>query len=99
MYGNEHYIGNSIKKYLKNNPDMRRSDIFLTTKIWCQEYLPRDAYDSIVLSLERLKVDYIDCALLHLSYVMKKNVPFAREDMTIEQVWRDSILTLLYKGM
>jgi diketogulonate reductase-like aldo/keto reductase len=60
MYGNEKFIGDTLKKH-----KIPRKDIFLTTKI-----LPSDmTYDrtkkSIESSLKKLQCDYLDMVLIH----------------------------------
>lgn len=59
-YLNEKAVGDAIKE-----SGIPREDIFITTKIWVQDY----SYDGVLkateASLERLGVDYIDLMLLH----------------------------------
>lgn len=59
-YMNEKAVGDAIKE-----SGIPREEIFITTKIWVQNFSYEDALKSIDLSMERLGVDYIDLMLLH----------------------------------
>lgn len=59
-YFNESEVGEAI---LESGID--RKDIFLTTKVWIDNYGEGQTYDSIIESLKKLKTDYIDLILLH----------------------------------
>jgi len=98
MYGNESMVGKALSHYLTCNPDLTRSDVYITTKLWCQEYTPSEASNSVNLSLERFQLDYIDCLLLHLPYNMKKRVPLSRDSMSLVDVWNSSLLPLVTSG-
>lgn len=58
IYGNEIEIGESLK-----NADIPREDIFITTKLYPNQYDHPE--ESIELALKNLNVDYIDLMLLH----------------------------------
>lgn len=59
-YFNEAEVGNAISK-----TDVPREDLFITTKVWLEFYGYENAYNSVLKSMEKLKVDYIDLVLLH----------------------------------
>lgn len=59
-YLNETAVGAAI-----NASGVSRDDIFLTTKLWVQDYGEERATKSIDGSLKRLDQDYIDLLLLH----------------------------------
>lgn len=59
-YLNEREVGAAI-----NESDVDRDDIFLTTKLWVQDYGEEQASQAIDKALERLDQDYIDLLLLH----------------------------------
>lgn len=60
IYGNEKEIGKAII-----DSKIDRNEIFLTTKIWIDNY-PKDKLESSFLqSLKDLQVDYVDLILLH----------------------------------
>jgi len=60
VYLNERGIGQAMKE-----SDVPREEIFLTTKIWVQDYGYEKTKAAIDKALERLQVDYIDMMLLH----------------------------------
>lgn len=60
MYGNEVEVGRAI-----GASGLPRGDIFLTTKIWPDDFTG-DAFDrAVAASLEALGTDYVDLLLLH----------------------------------
>lgn len=59
-YFNEEEVGSAIAKSL-----VPREEIFLTTKVWLEHYGYEAAKKSLEVSLEKLKVEYIDLVLLH----------------------------------
>ncbi len=60
IYGNEAEVGEAII-----TSGIQRRDIFLTTKVWVENY-KRDAFlRSVDESLAKLKTDYVDLLLLH----------------------------------
>lgn len=59
-YLNEREVGKAIK-----NSGVEREDIFLTTKLWLQDFGYERAKEAFQRSLERLQTDYIDLYLLH----------------------------------
>lgn len=59
-YLNECEVGKAIK-----NSGVKREDIFLTTKLWLQDFGYERAKEAFQRSLERLQTDYIDLYLLH----------------------------------
>lgn len=61
-YLNETAVGEAIKE-----SGIPREEIFITTKVWVQDYSYEKTIKAVELSLERLGVDYIDLMLLHQS--------------------------------
>lgn len=59
-YGNEEAIGNAIAA-----SDIKREDLFLTTKIWNTHRGYHLVMQSFEESLQRLQTDYVDLLLLH----------------------------------
>jgi len=59
-YFNEEEVGNAIK-----NSGIPREEIFITTKIWIDNYGYENCKKSVEESLRKLKTDYIDLVLLH----------------------------------
>ncbi|MFR5707728.1 aldo/keto reductase [Faecalitalea cylindroides] len=59
-YFNESEVGEALKE-----SDVPRKEIFLTTKVWIDNYGEGKSYDSVVESLKKLQTDYLDLILLH----------------------------------
>lgn len=57
-YDNEEFVGSAIRK-----SGVDRKDIFLVTKVNFDRY--EDAYESVLESMDKLGVEYIDLVLLH----------------------------------
>lgn len=62
-YMNEKEVGQAIA-----DSGIPREDIFVTTKLWLQDYAYDLAVKGLNASLEKLGVDYIDLVLLHQPY-------------------------------
>lgn len=60
IYGNEQFLGNALAK-----SDIRREDLFITTKIWNDNQWWDDLLPSLDESLERLQTSYVDLLLIH----------------------------------
>ena len=62
-YFNEEQVGNAIR-----HSGLKREDVFITTKLWVQDYEYEDALHAFDKSLKLLGLDYIDLYLLHKPY-------------------------------
>ena len=62
-YFNEKEVGNAIR-----NSGLKRADLFITTKLWVQDYETEDALRAFDKSMKLLPLDYLDLYLLHKSY-------------------------------
>lgn len=62
-YFNEQEVGQAVK-----DSEVEREDIWITSKLWLQDYEYEDARKAIDLSLEKLGTDYMDLYLLHQPY-------------------------------
>lgn len=59
-YFNEEAVGNAIQKC-----GIPREEIFLTTKVWIDNYGYENTKASVLESMKKLKTDYLDLILLH----------------------------------
>ena len=59
-YFNEEEVGNAIKK-----SDIPREELFITTKVWIEHYGYEECRKSVIESMRKLQLDYIDLVLLH----------------------------------
>lgn len=62
-YFNEKQVGNAIRQ-----SGLKREDIFVTTKLWVQDYEYDDALRAFDRSMKLLGLDYLDLYLLHKPY-------------------------------
>lgn len=62
VYMNEEAVGKAIKRAVDEGI-VKREDMFITTKLWLQDY--DDVQTAIDTSLEKLGLDYIDLYLFH----------------------------------
>lgn len=75
-YFNEEEVGNAIQK-----SGIDRKEIFLTTKVWLEHYGYEEAKKSILVSMEKLKTDYLDLCLLHQPFSDVYGAYRAMEDL------------------
>ena len=59
-YFNESEVGDAIREC-----GVPREELFITTKVWIDNYGYDKCRESVLKSLEKLKTDYIDLVLLH----------------------------------
>lgn len=62
-YFNEEQVGNALR-----HSGLKREDLFVTTKLWVQDYEYDDALRAFDLSMKKLGLDYLDLYLLHKPY-------------------------------
>lgn len=62
-YQNEEAVGKAIK-----DSDIPRDQIWVTSKLWLQDYAYEEAKKAIDLSLKKLGLDYVDLYLVHQPY-------------------------------
>jgi diketogulonate reductase-like aldo/keto reductase len=63
-YRNEDVIGVALQKVFAKGV-IKRSDVWITTKLWLTSRRPELVEPAIPGSLARLKIDYIDLFLIH----------------------------------
>ncbi|XP_068654504.1 non-functional NADPH-dependent codeinone reductase 2-like [Aristolochia californica] len=93
IYGSETSVGEGIADALRLGLIKSREELFVTTKLWCQ-----DAHRDLVLpalrkSLDNLQLEYLDLYLIHWPVSMKPGefqYPVPKEDfcsMDFKSVW------------
>jgi len=60
IYGNEAEVGQAVAQ-----SGVPRSELFLTTKIWTDNYAKTKLIPSLRESLDKLRTDYVDLTLIH----------------------------------
>ncbi|CAF4420109.1 unnamed protein product, partial [Rotaria sp. Silwood2] len=75
IYQNEHEIGNGIHKAIEQSQgQIKREDLFITTKLWNQHHPSEEVEWALRDSLKKLRLDYVDLYLIHWP-VAFKNMP------------------------
>lgn len=62
FYENEQFLGEAIQRAISAGV-VKREDLFIVTKLWHTEYADPEA--ALSRSLAKLKLDYVDCYLIH----------------------------------
>lgn len=77
IYGNERMLGAAWQA-----AGLQRSEIFITTKVWIQNFGPKKLKSSFADSLTNLNTDYVDLLLLHFPVtIIRKKAWAAMEDL------------------
>ncbi|OYQ25369.1 dehydrogenase [Pseudomonas mandelii] len=69
-YRNEEQVGVAFKEMLDAG-NVRREDLFITTKLWNTNHRPERVEPAFEASCRRLQVDYIDCYLIHTPFAFQ----------------------------
>lgn len=64
-YLNEDEVGQGIREFLAEDPSVKRSDLFINTKVWNSLHEFDEVQWSMNDSLRRLGLDYVDLFLIH----------------------------------
>jgi diketogulonate reductase-like aldo/keto reductase len=83
FYQNEDEVGDALHDFLAKNPDIKREDIFIGTKVWNHLHEPDDVKWSAQNSCDKLRVAYLDLFLVHWPIAAEKdanNMPLLGPD-------------------
>ena len=72
FYLNEGEVGDALHDFLKENPSVKREDIFICTKVWNHLHRPEDVAWSLESSLKKFRLDYMDLFLIHWPIAAEK---------------------------
>ena len=91
-YQNEEAVGDAIQEAFKAGT-LRREELFVTTKLWNSNHRPERVKPAFDASRGRLRLDYVDCYLIHTPFAFQ---PGDNQDPRDEQgrVIYDSGITL-----
>nr|XP_048316659.1 aldo-keto reductase family 1 member C21-like [Myodes glareolus]XP_048316660.1 aldo-keto reductase family 1 member C21-like [Myodes glareolus] len=70
VYKTEDYVGEVIQSKIADGT-VRREDIFLTSKVWCNCLRPELVRSSLEQSLKKFQVDYVNLYLMHFPTALK----------------------------
>ncbi len=82
-YFNEEQVGEAIAEC-----DVPRDELFITTKVWIENYGYEKCKESVYESLKKLNLDYIDLVLLHQPFSDYYGAYRALEELNEEGVIR-----------
>ena len=95
-YNNEKLIGNTLEKLFKDNK-IKRSDIFVTSKVWNTFHRKNKVIEGLKSSLHDLKLEYLDLGLIHWPMAYKEgkenhpkhtNGSSMDLDISVVETWR-----------
>ncbi|EJC80215.1 aldo/keto reductase, diketogulonate reductase [Rhizobium leguminosarum bv. trifolii WSM2297] len=92
-YRNEDVVGDAMREAFAAGT-VRRSDVFVTTKLWNTNHRPERVKRAFEASRRRLQVDYVDCYLIHTPFAFKPGDDQDPRDGTGQIVY-DSGLSLI----
>jgi len=69
-YRNETAVGEAMQEAFKTG-QIRREDVFVTTKLWNNNHRPERVLPAFEASLRRLQLDYVDCYLIHTPFAFQ----------------------------
>ncbi len=64
VYGNENEIGQAISDAMGNN-EVIRNELWITSKLWNNRHIKADIQPAIEVTLDSLKLEYLDLYLIH----------------------------------
>ncbi|XP_058722621.1 methylecgonone reductase-like [Vicia villosa] len=73
-YGSEESLGQAIAQSLEQGFIENRSELFVTTKLWCTEAHPGLVLPALENSLKRLGLEYVDLYLIHFPVRLRQGV-------------------------
>jgi diketogulonate reductase-like aldo/keto reductase len=69
-YRNEEAVGDAMQEAFKAGT-VRREDLFVTTKLWNTNHRPERVKPAFDASCRRLRLDYLDCYLIHTPFAFQ----------------------------
>ena len=69
-YRNEQAVGAAMQDIFKAGA-IQRKDVFVTTKLWNNNHRPERVRPAFEASRQRLRLDYVDCYLVHTPFAFR----------------------------
>ncbi|KAK9103140.1 hypothetical protein Sjap_020394 [Stephania japonica] len=74
MYATEEAVGAAIKEALERELIKNRDELFVSTKLWCNNAHPDRVRPAVKESLRKLGLEYVDLYLIHAPVTMEPHV-------------------------
>ncbi|XP_054159736.1 aldose reductase C-like [Oppia nitens] len=89
LYKNEEFVGEKLREIFKRKDKFRlkRSDVFVTTKLWNTRHSRFQVIEGLIESNRKLNIDYIDLFLVHFPMGWQeggKDIPLDANGLTID---------------
>jgi diketogulonate reductase-like aldo/keto reductase len=86
IYNNEEEVGKGINKFLSEQSDTKRSDLFIISKLWQDEQ--NDPINALKTTLKKLNLNYIDLYLIHWPLPNFENNKFEKK-VPLHILWKN----------
>ncbi len=100
-YQNEKGIGTALKDLIAQNR-IKREDVFITSKVWCNFHSRPLVVEGLKISLKDLGLEYLDLALIHWPTGFKEGndlFPKFSNGSIIPRTWQKDAYLETWKGM
>mmetsp|Transcript_8527 Transcript_8527/g.31502 ORF Transcript_8527/g.31502 Transcript_8527/m.31502 type:complete len:403 (-) Transcript_8527:361-1569(-) len=93
VYFNEVEVGEALEEVFASE-SIRRSDVFVTSKLWSSEHRPEDVEAALDNTLRDLKLEYLDLYLMHWPVALERGQfkpedgPTHLEDVTVVDTYK-----------
>eukprot|EP01147_Barroeca_monosierra_P004578 gene4578-8575_t len=81
MYGTQELTGPALEKWMQAHPDVKREDLFITSKIWRGMTNPRQ---TVTNALKALQTPYLDLYLVHAPFLKDNGI-----NANVKTVWSE----------
>lgn len=81
MYGTQAHTGPALQDWLSKHPDVKREDLFITSKIWKGMTNVRE---TVQQTLQSLNTPYLDLYLVHAPFLKENDI-----DADLHAVWKE----------
>jgi len=94
-YANEEEVGKAFSETFKEGGSVKRSDVFITSKLWNSQHKAEDVRPAFEKTLSDLKCEYLDLYLIHWPIAQPPgemkfddNKKLITADISIKETWQ-----------